>query len=282
MGSVTAASFIPEIVDQHNENAASLWLARDNAVRGPTSRLADLVRLDERVEANVDALRVAQAAGWVPSLDALDNGGAGEFFTAGVLAAEAADRSRLANVIECAFGVAARIADQAYHPAYDPWRGLASALAWIDPPHATRSIDGLKDTPRPRSRWLSIATCGARRAVREPNLGTALDDPEPLVRARAARAIGELGRSDLRAYLNARLADSDEECRFWCAWSATRLGAVEGLNVLAEFAGSPGPYSDRAFDLLLRCLSIERANAFLRAGSSSVTSGSEGDTDANG
>ena len=53
-------------------------------------------------------------------------------------------------------------------------------------------------------------------------------------------------------------------CRFWAAWSAARLGATEGLRDLAEFSRSPGPQCDRALDLLLRCLSTERANAFLR------------------
>jgi uncharacterized protein (TIGR02270 family) len=40
---------------------------------------------------------------------------------------------------------------------------------------------------------------------------------------------------------------------------------VEGLRALAAFAGTTGVYADCALNLLLRCLSLERANTFLRS-----------------
>ena len=61
-----------------------------------------------------------------------------------------------------------------YDPAYDPWRGLVSALAWVDRVRAVREIGRLLDTPRPGTRWLSIAACGARRMVTQPGLEVAL------------------------------------------------------------------------------------------------------------
>jgi uncharacterized protein (TIGR02270 family) len=261
---MAAAPFIPDVVEQHCENAATLWLIRDNAVGSSTYRLADLVKLDERIEANVDGLRIAEMSGWSASLDELDQGGAGDFFAAGVLAVESDDPGRLDGVIGRAYARAATTAGEPCHPADDPWRGLVSALAWVERVHAASAIERLLDTPRPRTRWLGVAACGARRSVLQPGLEAALADREPLVRARAARTMGELGRADLRAGLNALLADPDEDCRFWAAWSAARLGTTEGLRALAEFARSAGPMSDRALDLLLRCLSTERANAFLR------------------
>ena len=91
---MTTMLFIPEIVDQHLENAASLWLARDYAVGRSSFRLADLVKLDERLEANIDALRIAEADGWSQSIDALDQGEAGDFFAAAVLALESGDPGR--------------------------------------------------------------------------------------------------------------------------------------------------------------------------------------------
>ena len=62
---MTAARLIPEIVGRHSENAAGLWLTRDNAVKGSSFKLSDLIRLDERIEANIDGLRVAEMNGWV-------------------------------------------------------------------------------------------------------------------------------------------------------------------------------------------------------------------------
>jgi uncharacterized protein (TIGR02270 family) len=261
---MTTMLFIPEIVDRHLENAASLWLARDYAVGRSSFRLADLVKLDERLEANIDALRIAEADGWSQSIDALDQGEAGDFFAAAVLALESGDPGRFDRVIERAYATAEKAPGEPYHTAYDPWRGIVSALAWVDRAHAAVTISRLLDTPRPRTRWLGVAACGARRTVREAGIEAMLADHEPLVRARAARTIGELGRTDLRAKLNALLADPDETCRFWAAWSATRLGTTEGLRVLAAFVHVPDDRRERALDLLLRRLSVDRANVLLR------------------
>jgi uncharacterized protein (TIGR02270 family) len=264
MQAIAPDLFIARFVDQHQEDAASLWLLRANAVWKSAFRLADLVKLDERVEANIDGLRIAQMNGWSASLDELNHGGAGEFFVAGVLALEGNDFGLFDQVIERAYVTAARTAGAPYHHAYDPWLGLVSALAWVDRARAAGAIERLLETPRPSTRWLGVAACGARRIIRQPGLEAALADPEPSVRARAARTMGELGRADVRAKLNVLLTDPDDDCRFWAAWSAARLGSTEGLHGLVEFSRSPGPQCDSALDLLLRCLSTERANAFLR------------------
>jgi uncharacterized protein (TIGR02270 family) len=261
---MATARFIPEIVDQHQENAVSLWLVRDKAVGASSFRLADLVKLDERIEASIDGLRIAEPGGWSASHDELEAGGAGGYFVAGILAVESDDPDRFDQIIEQAYASAAKTANEPYHPAYDPWRGLVSALAWVGRTHAAAAIERLLDAPRPRTRWLGVAACGARRWVNQPCLEAALADQEPLVRARGARAIGELGRADCRAKLTTLLTDPNEDCRFWAAWSASRVGFSEGVEALAEFARSAGPRCDRALDLLLRCLPMERAHAFLR------------------
>jgi len=50
---------VEEIIEKHAEDTAYLWLQRDAAVREPHYSLADLARLDNRVEANIDGLRIA-------------------------------------------------------------------------------------------------------------------------------------------------------------------------------------------------------------------------------
>src|SRR4051812_27330769 len=76
-----------EVVDQHAEEAAFLWTQRDRATEAPQYALKDLAKLDERVEAHVDGLRVAADAGWATALAQLDQG-RGEVFAASVLAFE--------------------------------------------------------------------------------------------------------------------------------------------------------------------------------------------------
>lgn len=77
---------IADIVSQHVEEAAFLWLLRSNATRQPHYALKDLAKLDERVEAHLDGLRVAGEPGWELCLAALDNEEAGEVFAASVMA----------------------------------------------------------------------------------------------------------------------------------------------------------------------------------------------------
>ncbi|MGI9500765.1 MAG: TIGR02270 family protein, partial [Geminicoccaceae bacterium] len=65
-------AIIPHIVEQHAEEAAFLWLLRATAVKAPHYDLKDLARLDERVEAHIDGLRVAGEPGWTIALSELD------------------------------------------------------------------------------------------------------------------------------------------------------------------------------------------------------------------
>jgi len=50
---------ISSIVSQHAEEAAFLWLLRSNATGAAHYSLKDLAKLDGRVEAHLDGLRVA-------------------------------------------------------------------------------------------------------------------------------------------------------------------------------------------------------------------------------
>jgi uncharacterized protein (TIGR02270 family) len=250
------------IMEQYPERASFLWNSRDNALRTPHFRLIDLVQLDERVEANVDGLRVAAGEGWKLSLAALADREAGAFFTAGLLACENSDPAAFDGVVERAYEATRKTTGEPYERAYDPWRGLVSALAWAEGSHAARAIDRLLQTPR--TRRLAIAAYGARRSVREGAFEWALADTDPLVRARAFRTTGELGRRDLMAHFVAGPRDGDPECRFWSAWAAARMGAAEPLDILSEIAWQGGPRSEQALDLLLRRLEVQRANAWLR------------------
>src|SRR4051812_22420976 len=119
---MASALFIPEIVNQHSEAASSLWVSRDHAVGPSPLLLRDIVKLDDRLDAHLDGLRIAEAEGWSAPLDDLDHAGAGEFFVYGVLALRSSDPRRLDQIIACAFARAARASAEPYHPAYDPWR----------------------------------------------------------------------------------------------------------------------------------------------------------------
>src|SRR5256886_9955289 len=109
---------ITEIVEQHAEEAAILWARRDKAILAPNYSLKDLARLDERVEAHLDGLRVAGKVGWEVCESALQEGQAGEVFAAAALAFESNDAQRIKEVLACG----------TTNPASE--RAIISALGW--------------------------------------------------------------------------------------------------------------------------------------------------------
>ncbi len=146
---------IPVIIEQHVENAAFNWLLRDRAVSEPHYDLTDLTHLDDRIEANIDGLRIAGDEGWEICREAMEIAEPGEIFTAAV-------------------------------------------------------------------------------------------------RARALKAVGEMGRSDLLALTLDHLTDGDDKSRFNAAGSTAILGDASAVAALQTIAETESPYSERACTLAVR------------------------------
>lgn len=80
---------LPHIIEQHAEEAAFLWLLRDNAVTEAHYNLTHLQELEERIEAHIDGLRIAGDEGWKCCLENLRQfPESGEMFAATILALE--------------------------------------------------------------------------------------------------------------------------------------------------------------------------------------------------
>jgi uncharacterized protein (TIGR02270 family) len=82
------------IIAEFAEEAAFLYLLRNHAVRSPHFTLKDLARLDERLEAHIDGLRVAGDAAWDICEDTFKNDDRG-VFPAAVLAFEDGNETRI-------------------------------------------------------------------------------------------------------------------------------------------------------------------------------------------
>src|SRR3954469_12692862 len=90
---------VANIISQHAEGSAMLWLLRRAATAAPHYRLADLAKLDARVEAHLDGLRIAGDEGWNQCEEQLAANQDGEVFAAGVLACESANPALMARVL---------------------------------------------------------------------------------------------------------------------------------------------------------------------------------------
>ncbi len=243
----------PEIVEQHAEDAAFLWLLRDAALRAPNFSLDDLADLDGRVEAHLDGLRVAGDHGWEVSRQALDFKEPGEIFVAAVLACESTEPDRIEAVLECAIE----------EPALS--RAFVSALGWLTPEKTILAIEHLTEQTDPGKRRIGVAASAIHR--RNPSLpldGILTDEHGPL-RARGLRAAGELARGSLRGSIFRHLDDEDEECRYFAARSAALLGDSQvAVPVLREVTEAQGKRSEEACDLAICSMDETAASVWLR------------------
>lgn len=213
------ARILESIVEQHAENAAFLWLLRDRAVDAPHYRPHHLARLDQRVEANLDGLRIAGEAGWRIVMDELArHGEAGELFAAAVLALESGDAARVDLLVE----IAERTPEVR--------RGFLSALGWVRPDLLKPTIRRWLGEQEPFGRYLGVVACSQHRVDPGAHIVAWLRDPYALLRRRALRLVGEIGRSDLASTIADTLTtEPDGTCSSWAAWS---LGLLHQPAVL--------------------------------------------------
>ena len=226
------------------DECAFLWTQRERAVHAPNLRLINLGRNDDRLDAYLDALRPATKLVLASEPDSVP----GLLFCDTFLAIEAGDPDAIGSPTCMS----------------EP-RAVIAALCLAQQSAAAVAIDRLRGKAAPESQALALAVAGGRRRSPRGALDQALAHSDAGVRARAHRAVGQLGLIDLRPHVVSALMDEDPECRFWSAWAATRMGATEPLDTLADIAWNNLPRADRALDLLLRRLDVPQANDWLRA-----------------
>lgn len=243
---------IEDIVSQHAEEAAFLWLLRDNAVRAPHYSLKDLADLEERIEAHLDGLRVAGAEAWTFCEQGLEYQEVGEVFAAGYMALDSVQKDWLEPVLEVVVEVP------------ETSRGLVSALGWVNRQKLQGQVVEWLGADHPLPRQLGLGACGVQRVDCGSYLAQAIEADDPSVRARALRSAGEMRHRDLLPAVVKHLHDEDEVCRFRSAWSATLLGEPRGLRALCLLAASPGSYCDTSVQLALRAMDAASAMQWVR------------------
>lgn len=248
------ARILTHIVEQHAEEAAFLWLLRDKAVDAPHYKRHHLARLDERVEANLDGLRVAGEDGWRIAMAGLaQHQEVGELFAAGILALESDEPEKINSLVAIADKVA------------DARRGLLGAIGWVASARLKLTVQRWLDSKEPFARYLGVVACSHHRADPGARLADWLTDPSPLVRARALRLVGELGRIDLAHTVTAASAnDTDPTCRVWAAWCAGLLGEHTSLPLLTAAAEAGGPLSCHALEVAVRLAAPDHVKAWVR------------------
>ena len=242
---------VPIVVEQHAQEAAFLWALRDAAARAPHYALKDIAKLDGRVEAHIDGLRVAGDLGWEFCAKALTAGAHGEVFAASTVAFESAEPDRITAVMDV--GAAS----------VELSRGVVSALGWLPFQHAHRFIDQFLTSSSSILQFIGIAGSAIHRQDPGRMLPEAIGSPNAALRARALRAVGELGREDLFLQVREHLSDQDGLCRFWAARTIALLRAdSQALSVLQSVAESNLPCHHQALELMMRRIDISSSTTW--------------------
>jgi len=229
------------VIAEHASEARFLWSQRRSAVRAPHYTLEQLARLDERLLAHLAGLQVAGAAGWRAALDALGTGEPGAVFTAGYVAFSRRDLDGMRHTLALAQ------ADDQYSAA------LLDALAWLPLDQIDWSVQRLLISQTTQHRWLACAALSAHRAHHAATLEKLVSDADPMVRARALRAVGENKLTQFQSALSGALRDDDVSCRFWAAWSLALMGNTSAARSAFD-AGYLRPELTRdAIEVAMRC-----------------------------
>lgn len=130
---------LPVVLDLHAEEASFLAILRDYALRAPHYDLDDLGKLEDRIDAHLDGLRIAGPAGLETLLAQLGPHTVGEIFASVVLAFEAHNTNGLSQLSEHV------------RNAVETERGYLMALGWLDWEWVAPWIDRMLASPSPCS-----------------------------------------------------------------------------------------------------------------------------------
>ena len=221
---------VGDVVRQHVEQAAFLWAQRDTLMVTDLPDLKAVAGIDKRLEANLDALRIAGSASWPFVLAAYEDfPQKGELFLFTWLAIEQADERRIAEAVE----LGRRFEDA---------HGVVGALTWHKPQTIGPLVRDWIGGHDAFQRFLGVSACMGHKVDPKQMLARLIRDPEMRVRSVALRLAGTLKRTDLVTEIAICLDDVDEPPRLWASWALTELGsgdlAIAGLRKVAV-AGGP-------------------------------------------
>jgi uncharacterized protein (TIGR02270 family) len=247
-------NIVPNVLQQHAEDAAILHATRSALTTAPHVRLKHLRRFDDRLAAQLDGLWVAGDDAWIACGVELERPRPGSVFMVAALALENGSAEQLHRMYALAEAV----------PESRP--GLLAAFGWAEPERLRGVVANLLTSSNGLQRVLGVAATAMHRVDPGAIFARRLSDPDSEVRARALRTVGELGMAPVLSSLSGAIEDDDPRCQFWAAWSAVLLGDTQStLELLMRIAGPPGPLQARAFQLTIQAMSVHAAHALLQS-----------------
>jgi uncharacterized protein (TIGR02270 family) len=261
MGNMSAQSeeskvFVEELCFDFAYEAASLWLARQKAVDAPHYTLTGLLEMDNRLETQIDALRVAGDPGREVSAAGFEGGLPEYFFAPAVLAFESCDETRISFLLEKA------------EKTPTASEAIIEALGWLTLEQALPHIKKLLAAADPVHQYIGMAASAFHRYDPGGFLQSAFYNDDLKLKARSLKAVGELGgRGDI--LMPGRLKDQqkahDPASRFQAAWSSLLLGDTTSLEHLRTIVlDETSPFREEALQVSARKMNLKEALALHR------------------
>lgn len=244
-----------EIYEPVADDASFLWVLRSIVVNQADYGSADLLALDERIDATFNALMTAPEESWDICANAMSIQQSGELFAAANIAFRSLEVRKIQQVVEA--GMQSK----------EAFRGLAAALAWLPGRLCHSWIKKFLTSKDLDHKYLAVTVCSLRREDPREYLTAIVqrDDciaHKPLY-ARSLRLIGELKRTDLASVVRVALQSKDPMILFWATWSSIILGDKSVINNLKTFVLSENTHQARAIDLAFRILPIDEARGWI-------------------
>lgn len=246
-------AIVENVVYQHAENVCSLWLQRQQAVEEPHYSFTDLVHLDNRLNANLEGMRVAGAHG-LPFFDEMiDADDEGAVFGKALMAIERNDVKTFGDLMEQAEGNQEILIE------------LDSALAWTTPDHLKGIVKMLLTNDSSAAFILGLGTCSSHNRNPGNYLKAGLKHNDVTVRAKTLRVGADVSdRTFGNSVLELTEFENDKE-KFEAGRALAFCGQQSaGRKILGALTMSESKYAGLASDLIVQMDDPKISKALLK------------------
>jgi len=243
---------IEDVVYQHAENVCSLWVQRQNAVNEPHYSFPNLLHLDDRVEANLEGIRVAGDAGLPFLQELLEADDAGACFALALLALETGDNKRLEELFDQAMNKPEYIEE------------LVSAFAWSHPLHLKDIVKSLLTSDDEIANIIALKACAAHNKHIPNYLPLFLNHSSSRVRSATLHAGANIGGIEFSSLLWALGTPDDEAEQFELARAKAFSNKPEmAADPLIRIALSNSPFKIDAVNLTMQLPNVKTSKELL-------------------
>ncbi|MEM7257889.1 MAG: hypothetical protein AAF404_10920, partial [Pseudomonadota bacterium] len=233
------APIVDNVVFQHAENACALWLQRHSAVAEPHYTFSDLVHLDNRVEANLDGLRIAGKHA-LPIVDEFIVGeDDGAYFTKSILLLEKGALKEFLDLVESVENNRVLLEE------------IEAALSWVKPDYLATVVKDLLSGENTCLVELGLKACAAHRKPARTFIGSSLQSQDADLRATAMQVGANTGLAELQNMLLGFTDFETDREKFQCARALSLLGNQGAASVLLHaLATGDSAYKSTAVSLM--------------------------------